>query len=179
MPNSMRSLLVKISIALVLCALPLGAYSQCEIQNRLAPDGSMLYYMQPVNFYWTKTKSLQGNLVTDRENYFLALQPTPCPEKAKGKKLKSDLELTLSNGKSYMLSHYDTRYLNNDSTLELLYYIDKEQLPDVAKFEAVSVKMDMKGEEGLRSYVFKLHKKALMEQLDCFLKDDDSKPAKH
>jgi hypothetical protein len=160
----MTKLTIKFAFVLGMLVMSAPAKSQCDILHRIAPDGSMLYYMEPVNFYWTKTKSLKGNLVTDMENYFLAIQPTPCPEKSKGKKLNSDLELKLSNGKTYMLAHYDTRYLNNDSTLELLYYIDKKQMPDVAKYEAVLVKVDMKGDEGVRQYVFKLHKKALMEQ---------------
>jgi hypothetical protein len=170
---------LKYLVVFVIIFSSMGAFAQCDIQHRIAPDGSMLYYMEPVNFYWTKTKSLKGNLVTDMENYFLALQPSPCPEKNKGKKLKSDLELKLSNGKTYVLAHYDTRYLENDSIMELLYYIDKKQMDDVAKFEALSVKMDMKGNEGVRQYVFKLHKKALMEQFACFLEMKDEKSEKN
>jgi hypothetical protein len=33
----------------------------------------------------------------------------------------------------------------------------------------------MKGDEGVRTYVFKLHKDALKEQLNCFLKEEEDK----
>jgi hypothetical protein len=45
-------------------------------------------------------------------------------------------------------------------------------------FEVVQAKLDMMGEEGIRTYTFKLHKAALKEQLDCFLKEEDEKKEK-
>ena len=63
-------LIVLFSILLLLSSFP-----QCDILNRVSPDGSMQYYMEPVNFYWTSTKSLKGCIVTDKESYFLELQP--------------------------------------------------------------------------------------------------------
>jgi hypothetical protein len=67
--------------ATCLLLLSTTSFSQCEILHRMSPDGTMQYYMQPVNFYWTKTKSLEGCIVTDRESYFLLLRPLPFPEK--------------------------------------------------------------------------------------------------
>jgi hypothetical protein len=159
-------------------AVSLPSFSQCGILNRLFPDGTMMYYMEPVVFYWTKAKELKGCLVTDKENYFLGLRPIPFPVKPLGNKLKADIELKLSNDTVYRLSHYDTRYLENDTIMELLYLIDKRDLEDILNFEATEVKIDMKGEEGLRTYVFKLHKKALQEQLACFLKAEEDKKKK-
>ena len=69
----------------------ISVFPQCEILNRVTPDGSMQYYMEPVNFYWTSTKSLKGCIVTDKENYFLELRPVPFPEKPGGNKLKKEL----------------------------------------------------------------------------------------
>ena len=158
---------------LILMIISIPSFPQCEILNRILPDGSMLYFMQPVNFYWTKAKDLKGCVVTDKENYFLGLQPRPFPDKDSGKKLKGDLELTLSNGKIYKLSHYDTRYMENDTIMELLYLIDKKDLNDILQFEAISVTFDLLDKEGKRTYVFKLHKKALQEQLSCFLKQKE------
>lgn len=151
------------------------AFSQCNILNQLYPDGSMYYYIEPVNFYWTKAKSLKGGIETDKENYFLELQPVPFPEKDQGKKLRDDLEMNLSNGNIYHLKHFDTRYLDNDTAMQLLYFIDKEKLNDFLNLEVVSVKINMKGTEGVRTYVFKLHKSALREQLSCFLKEQEEK----
>jgi hypothetical protein len=156
-------------------AISLSSFSQCEIQNRLFPDGTMMYYMDPVVFYWTKTKELKGNVVTDKENYFVGLQPVPFPEKPQGNKLKNDLELKLSNNKIYRLRHYDTQYIKNDTLMQLLYLIDKKDLNDLLNFEATEVKIDMEGVEGIRTYVFKLHKRALQEQLACFLKEEEDK----
>ncbi len=47
--------------------------------------------------------------------------------------------------------------------------IDKEHLEDFRQHEVILVKIDM-GEEGQRIYYFKLHKAAIMEQLDCLIK---------
>lgn len=149
--------------------------AQCEIKNRIFPDGSMLYYIEPVNFYWTEAKDLKGGIVTDRENYFLALQPNPYPEKAIGKKLKSDLVLKLSDEKEYRFEHFDTRYLEGDSIMEMLFLISKEEMQPLQEFEVVQAKIDMMGEEGVRTYTFKLHKAALKEQLKCFLEEGEEK----
>ena len=161
------------------CAFLLGlitaagtAFSQCQILNRVSPDGSMQYYMEPVNFYWTRTKSLKGCIVTDKENYFLELHPAPFPEKSEGKKLKKNLVLKLSDNMTYEFKHFDTRYAENDTVMEMLYLIDKDAMDPVLNFEVTEAKIDMMGNEGIRTYVFKLHKSALREQLACFLNEE-------
>ena len=90
--------------AILILFFPLSAFPQCEILNRISPDGTMQYFIEPVNFYWTKTKELKGGIATDNENYFLSLQPSPIPDKQTGKKLKDDLELKLSNDTVYRLA---------------------------------------------------------------------------
>jgi hypothetical protein len=150
----------------------LTAFSQCEILNRVAPDGSMKYYIEPVNFYWTKAKALSGGIVTDKESYFLELQPVPFPEKPDGEKLKDDLQLKLSDGKTYTLEHYDSRYIQKDTVMKLVYLIKKQDIDLLLKFEVTEAKINMKGDEGFRTYVFKLHKDALKVQLECFLKEE-------
>jgi hypothetical protein len=154
---------------------PATSFSQCEIKNRIYPDGSLLYYIEPVNFYWTETKDLKGGIVTDKETYFLALQPNPYPEKSEGKKLKSDLVLILSDGNEFLFKHYDTRYLDGDSIMEILFIIKKDEMEPLQNFEVSQAKIDMMGDEGIRTYTFKLHKAALMEQLACFLKEEEEK----
>jgi hypothetical protein len=155
-----------------LLSSPMISLAQCEILNRISPDGSMLYYMEPVNFYWTEAKSLKGCIVTDKESYFLQLLPVPFPEKPLGNKLKGDLEMKLSDGNAYQLKHFDTRYAENDTVMELLYLIDEQDIDRMLNLEVTQVSVDMMGEEGIRTYVFKLHKAALKEQLACFLKEE-------
>jgi hypothetical protein len=162
-------------LLLVFLSISISSFSQCEILNRVSPDGSMQYYMVPVNFYWTSTKSLKGCIVTDKESYFLGLQPVPFPQKPEGNKLKKDLLLKLSDGIEYELKHYDTRYIQDDTVMEMLYLIDKDDMDRLQNFEVIEAKIDMSGQEGIRSYQFKLHKSALKEQLACFLKEDKKK----
>jgi hypothetical protein len=162
----------KLLLFLIL-AISINAYSQCEILNRIYPDGSIMHYIEPVNFYWTESKDLKGGVVTDMENYYLALQPSPFPQKPAGHKLKEDLELKLANDSVYILEHFDTRYLENDSIMQMMFLIDRKHVEDFLEYEAISVKIDMGGEEGIRTYVFKLHKSAIQEQLACFLKDEE------
>ncbi|SHM21252.1 hypothetical protein [Flavobacterium chilense] len=148
-------------------------FSQCDIKNRVLADGTMMYYFAPANFYKTKSKSLKINIVTDKEHFFVTLQPTPFPDKKEGKKIKDDLIIQLANNKKYKLTHYDTQYRHNDSVMQVLYLIDQKDVEDFSKFEAVIAEINMEGTEFIRNYDFKLHKDAIVEQLRCFLKKDD------
>jgi len=170
---------IKISILGIVFLYSSGIlFAQCEILNRVAPDGSMQDYMEPVNFYWTNAKSLKGCIVTDKENYFLELLPIPFPDKQQGKKLKKDLALKLSDDIVYELKHYDTRYVKDDTVMEMLYLIEKDEIDSLLKYEVIEARIDMMGDEGVRTYVFKLHKSALKEQLGCFLKEDEKEKKK-
>jgi hypothetical protein len=166
------------AISLVLLSVSISSFPQCEILHRMTPDGSMQYYMAPVNFYWTETKSLEGCIVTDRESYFLLLRPVPYPEKPAGNKLREDLVLTMSNDTAYTLKHYDTRYIENDTVMAMLFLIDQGDIDIMMKFEVTEAKIDMKGDEGVRSYAFKLHKSALKDQLACFMKEEEERKKK-
>lgn len=167
----MKALIYKPLLVAGILAMSLQSFSQCEILNRVSSDGSMQYYMEPVNFFWTEAKSLKGCIVTDKENYFLALRPIPFPEKSEGKKLKNDLDLQLSNDTTYTLAHYDTRYSERDTVMEMLFLINKKDVVKLLNFEVEEAKIDMEGTEGIRTYGFVLHKAALKEQLACFLKE--------
>jgi hypothetical protein len=147
--------------------------AQCEIKNRVQADGSMMYYFEPAVFYSTKSKSLKINIVTDKEHYFVALQPTPFPDKKIGKKIKDDLIIHLADNNTYKLTHYDTQYRKNDSIMQVLYLIDDKDLKAFSNYEAVTAEINMEGTEFIRSYNFKLHKKAISEQLQCFLKEEE------
>jgi hypothetical protein len=174
----MKAIIKKGAFGLLFLFVSTSLFAQCEILNRVAPDGSMQYFMEPVNFYWTSAKSLKGCIVTDKENYFLELRPLPFPEKPGGNKLKKQLTLKLSNDTSYQLKHFDTRYVEKDTVMEMLYLINKEDMGHLLDFEVIEARIDMMGEEGIRSYEFVLHKSALKEQLACFLKEEDDKKKK-
>lgn len=167
----MRKINTVILFLAVLIAPKLMA--QCDIKNRVQADGSMVYYFDPAVFYTTQSKSLKINVVTDKEHYFIALLPTPFPEKKIGKKIKDDLVLHLSDSKSYKLSHYDTQYRQNDSIMQVLYLIDDRDLEAFSKYEAIVAEVRMTGTDFSRDYTFKLHKDAIMKQLACFLKEED------
>jgi hypothetical protein len=155
-----------------LLAISLSSFSQCEIYNRLASDGSILYYMDPIVLCWTGAKNLQGSIITDKINYYLGLQPSPFPAKSIGSHLKEHLEVTLANRKMYQLELYDIQYLDDETIMEFLYIINKNDLPDFVKYQIIDVTMYMGKEEGIRNYIFTLHKTALQEQLSCFLKGE-------
>ena len=171
----MKSIYIKSLLVSLFLTVSVSSFSQCEILNRVSPDGSMQYFMAPVNFYWTSAKSLKGCIVTDKESYFLELHPMPFPEKPAGNKLKRDLELKLSDGKTCLLKHFDTRYVENDTVMEMLYLINKKDIEFLTGIEVTEAKIDMMGDEGIRIYEFILHKSALKEQLSCFLKDAEKK----
>jgi len=171
--SKMITLIKKTALLLGFLTISILSFPQCDILNRVAPDGSMVYYMEPVNFYWTKAKSLSGGIVTDKESYFLELFPIPFPEKPEGQDIKDNLELKLSDGKTYTLEHYDSRYIRKDTVFKLVYLIGKKDLDWLLNLEVTEARINMKGDEGIRTYVFKLHKAALKEQLECFLKEEE------
>jgi hypothetical protein len=174
----MKTLLKKSFILIGMLVVSQFCFPQCEIKNRIYPDGSMIYYIEPVNFYQTKAKSLQGGIATDKENYYLELQPVPFPEKPAGNKLKDDLDVKLADGKSYKLKHFDTRYIRKDTVMKMVFLIERDVIDQFLNFEVIEVKINMMGDEGIRTYVFKLHKSALKEQLACFLKEEEIKKEK-
>jgi hypothetical protein len=174
----MKAIIIRFFLAIGLLSFSIAAFSQCEILHRIYPDGSMLFFIEPVNFYWTKSMELKGGIVTDKENYYLGLLPAPFPEKPLGHKLKDELELKLSNDSVYHLEHFDTRYVKHDSIMQLLFLINKTMLDDFLNYEVISAKINMKGTEGIRTYVFKLHKSAIREQLSCFLNEQEHKKKK-
>ena len=162
-------------LTLIFLFVSLVAFTQCEILNRVSPNGSMIYYIEPVNFYYTKAKSLTGGIVTDKESFFLELLPVPFPEKPAGTKLTDDLQLKLSDGSALSLSHYDTRYIRKDTVMKMVFLIGEKDLELLRKFEVNEAKINMGEKEGIRTYVFKLHKNALKMQLECFLKEEEVK----
>ncbi len=174
----MDSLIKKTALLSGLLLISLVSFPQCEIQNRVSATGSMVYFMEPVNFYWTSSKSLNGCISTDKESYFLELFPIPFPEKPAGNDLKDNLELKLSGGKTCTLEHFDSRYIRKDTVFKLVYLIENKDLELLTNFEVTEARINMNGDEGIRAYVFKLHKAALMEQLNCFLKEAEEEKKK-
>jgi hypothetical protein len=164
---------LNLTIVFLLFLLASEVFAQCDVKNKVLADGTMVYYFEPSDFYVTRSKSLKINIVTDKEHYFVALQPLPFPAKNDGKKIKDDLIIHLANKKEYKLIHYDTQYRQNDSIMQVLYLIDDKDLDDFSKFEALVAKINMQGTEFVRDYTFKLHKDAILKQLTCFLKKED------
>lgn len=160
-------------IVLFLVFMNLKLHGQCEIKNRVLADGTMTYYFDPADFYVTKTKSLKINIVTDKEHFYIALQPSPFPAKKDGKKIKEDLVIHLSDQNIYKLAHYDTQYMHNDSIMQVLYLIDQKDIEAFSEFEAVVAEINIEETGIVRNYDFKLHKDAIVKQLACFLKKED------
>jgi hypothetical protein len=150
-----------------------GAIAQCKIDSKVGADGTLYYYIEPVNFYFTQNKRLSGGIITDEEYFYLVLEPYPFPEKSIGRKLKDSLELVMSDNNTYKLPFYFSNY--RDSIFEMMFAIKKEDLEFFTKFEVSQVKLDMGDETGRRTYFFKLHKHALQEQLSCFIEEKKKK----
>lgn len=141
--------------------------AQCEVKNRVFPDQTMYYYMEPVVFYQTEKNRLRGNIITDKENYFLQFMPEPFPPRSENKKFKSPAEVHLSSGTTYTLEYYDYRYRRTDSTLALMFLLPKKQLNEFKEHDIVWVNLDVEDEKGPRHYVFVMHKAVIREQMEC------------
>ncbi len=145
------------------------AQDSCEIQQRISPDGTKYYAIRDRRFYWTEEKQLKGGVVTDGENFFLSLRPSPFPKKPAGSKLKDNLRVVLSNQQEYVLEQYDTRYMEADTVLLMSFQIGKKQLEDFLKFDIEQVAIVMVKNAEPIIYNFILHKSAVREQLGCFI----------
>ena len=156
-------------IPLLLLVLPSLAQDSCEIQQRISPDGTKYYSSRARRFFWSVEKQLRGGIVTDGENYYLSLRPKPFPKRPAGSKLKDDLRLVLSNQQEYVLTQYDTRYMDEDTILLMSFMIGKKQLEDFLKYDIEQVAIVMSKGEPPTIYNFKLHKSAVREQLACFI----------
>lgn len=164
----MKKMNLKIVLMFLLGCYFMPSYSQCVIDNKVLADGTMMYFFEPNTFYKTKSKSLKMNIMTDDEHFFISLQPNPFPVKGTGKKIKEDLSIQLANKKWYTLKHYDTQYLNENTVLQVLYLMDKKDLNDFRSNEAIMASINMEGTEFIRNYDFKLHKRLILEQLECY-----------
>jgi len=165
------ALIMKNIVVLFLVLFGFQSFAQCDIKSKVQADDSMLYFIKSATFYKTKQKLLKIGIVTDKENYFIALQPIPFPLK-KDNNIKDDLVIELSDRNKYKLEHFDTRYIKHDSVMEVLYLIDKKDIKSFSSFEAINADVNIPGTEFKENYTFKLHKKAIMDQLNCFLKEE-------
>lgn len=142
-----------------------GLMAQCEIQSKLRPDGTMYYHAPLTLLYQTSEMELKGNLVTDKEHYFLSLSPKPYQYKKQKKTVSKDLMVTLENDSSYALKYYDSWY-GKDSAFNLLYLFDKKQLNSFLNNNIQS--FHLKVGEIERTFIFKLHPDIIKEQFACF-----------
>ena len=58
--------------------------------------------------------------------------------------------------------------------MQVLYLIDNKDLEAFSNYQAITAEINMQGTEFVRSYNFKLHKDAIIEQLKCFLKKEEN-----
>lgn len=156
-------------IFLVFCPFTLSA--QCDIKEMMMADGTMYYHGETILFYKSSRFQLSGNLVTDKEHYFLKLQPVPYPEKPLGKNLKSNLQVKLSNDSSYILKLHDVYYRDKDTSFIILYLFDTKDINPFTQKDVEEVKLDL-GESAV-TYTFLTHRDAIRQQFSCFIKKEN------
>lgn len=156
-----------LQLVLLVTQVSLQMRAQCEVQNKVFPDQTMYYFMDPVVFFQTESNRLRGNLITDKENYFVQFMPEPFPARSENKKFKSPCVIHLASGQTYTLENYDYRYRRSDSTLALMFLLPKKQLSEFEDHDIVWVNLDVNDENGPRHYIFVMHKAVVREQLNC------------
>lgn len=156
-------------MCLVLC-FQTKSDAQCDIRNMIGIDGTMYYYLDTVTFYRSTEKQLLGTLVTDKESYFISVMPTPFPSRKVAEKLKDSLEVRLSNEKFYKLAHFYSNYNKADSIYRIMFMISGKDLKDFKEYDLEEVKINMGAGEGIRTYFISLHKRAIRDNLACFIK---------
>lgn len=156
-----------IGILLFCLIFSLGSDAQCKITQIKNADGSIFLSTENSLMYQTSKKKLVERLATDNEHYFLEILPTPFLPKPAGSKVKKDLTVTLSNKKTYTLKHFDSRYLDKDSSFSLLYLFNSKDIPDFKQYKISSIVLnDGMAENAI--YKLVLHPDAIQKQLACF-----------
>jgi len=140
--------------------------SQCEIQNGLRPDGTMYYHAPLTLLYQTSDIELHGNLVTDKENYFLRLIPKEAQPIRQKDIAKKDLQIKLRNDSSYTLKYFDSWFGRKDSLFNVLYLFKKDQLNSFLNNSVQSLEIVVGKTEHI--LIFKLHPDMIKEQFACF-----------
>lgn len=143
------------------------AIGQCKILQVKNADGSLFLSTENSLMYQTSKKKLVERLATDNEHYFLEILPTPFLPKPAGSKVKKDLTVTLSNQKTYTLKHFDSRYLDKDSSFSLLYLFNSKDIPDFKQYKINSIVLN-DGTADNAMYKLVLHPDAIQKQLACF-----------
>lgn len=141
--------------------------AQCKITQIKNADGSLFLSTENNLMYQTSKKKLVERLATDNEHYFLEILPTPFLPKPAGSKVKKDLTVTLSNKKTYTLKHFDSRYLDKDSSFSLLYLFNSKDIPDFKQYKINSIVLN-DGTAENATYKLVLHPDAIQKQLACF-----------
>lgn len=136
----------------------------CDIKKYISPDQTMYYFVETDTFYYTQDKQLKGLVETDKENYFLSLQPVPAPASAGKLKLYKPLRVTLSNDSTYTLEFFDARFAR-DSIYTVMYLFDVKKHQAFLKHNIERVEMITPNLH--ETFIFRLHKEAVIEQLHC------------
>lgn len=137
---------------------------KCNIKSVVHPDGSMFYYVAMDTFYFNQTKQLMGGMITDKEHYFLTLEPKPSPDKVKKLKDYKPLSVRLANDSTYTLDFFDARFIQ-DSIYVVMYMFNPKKDKAFLNYgvESVTMKTPFQSE----TYYFKLHKNAIIRHLKC------------
>lgn len=128
-------------------------------------------YLETENslMYQTSKKKIIEKLTTDEEHYFLSISPSPYLPKPEGNKQKKDLIVYLSNGKTYQLAHYDSRYIDKDSSFVMLFLFSKKDIPDFQQNNIKKITLN-DGTAKDATYTLALHPDEVKKQFACFIK---------
>lgn len=147
------------------------SYSQCKIEHKILADETMMHYLEPKIFYKAEEKYVKISLMTDDEYFFIAVETISFSESKV--KIKQDLTLNLANKKQYKLKHYDTQYLDENTVLNVLYMIDKNDLEDFRSDDGLITSINIEGNEFVAND--DLNKKIILEQLQCYFNSKNVK----
>lgn len=156
-------------LGLIFC--PSFLFAQCDITEKMMADGTMYFHCETLVFYKTSEFQLSGNIVTDKENYFLRLRPLPYPEKPLGTRLRDDLEIKLANDTTYKLKLHDAYYRKEDASFTMLFLFDKKDVSPFTKKDVAEVRLNLG--DAIATYTFLMHKDAIRQQLACFAKKEN------
>lgn len=157
-------------VCLAACGLKFVA-GQCEIQNRINPDGTMFFFAEPTLIWGRQPASLRTSVVTDKEHYFIAFEPDSFPPDPKGFQLKYHALVELSNHKEHELEFFFSLYRkfkeDTVSRFVVIFTIPKELMGEFIDHDLQVVKIKPEEEEKFREFRITHNKGVIRKQIQC------------
>jgi hypothetical protein len=144
--------------------------AQCKITSELNGNGTVIKTVAPEVIYYNEKATMFSAVKYDGEEYYFDWIIRPfTKEKVKSK----SMSIKLDNDSVIMLEYYDSYGISKDTSINILYVINKANIAVLNKTDIKQI--DMVVDDQQKSYILVLHKELLKKQLHCIIESETPK----